>query len=239
MPLSDAGIRRIQPGAKPFKKTDGRGLYLLVQPSGVRLWRLNYTFAGRQRTAAFGIYPHVSLSEAREARDATKKKLRAGIDPGVEKLAEKIAEKQASITFSVVAAEWFKKKMVNEKKAKNTLVRNQYLLDILNKGIGRKTLTEIEAPELLTVLRRVEAGGRHETTNRLRSTASTVFRFGIASGYCTRNPAADLKGALTSAKVKPRNAVTDPVEVGELLRAIDGYKTPMLRLALVMCAAFP
>ncbi len=236
MPLTDAAIRNIKPAGKPFKKSDGLGLYLLVQPNGSRLWRLDYSFGGRRKTASFGAYPIVSLVEAREGRDAAKKKLRAGIDPGAVKVAEKIAEKQASLTFSVVSAEWLQKKMVNEQKAKNTIVRTDFLLNILNKGIGNKTLAEIEAPELLTVLRKVEAGGRHETTNRLRSTASIVFRFGIASGYCTRDPAADLKGALTSAKVTPRSAVTDPVEVGELLRAIDGYKTPMLRLALQLLA---
>src|SRR6266478_3229661 len=119
MPLTDAGIRNIKPAERPFKKSDGLGLYLLVQPNGSRLWRLDYSFGGRRKTASFGIYPVVSLAEAREGRDAAKKKLRAGIDPGAVKVAEKVTEKQASITFSVVAAEWFQKKMVNEKKARN------------------------------------------------------------------------------------------------------------------------
>ena len=102
----------------------------------------------------------------------------------------------------------------------------------LNEGIGKRVLSEIEAPELLEVLRKVEAQGLHETTKRLRSTASAVFRYGIASGACKRDPAADLKGALTSVKATPRPAITDPAGVGELLRAIEGYKNPMVRLAL-------
>jgi integrase len=236
MPLSDAAVRATKPRQKPFKRADDRGLYLLVQPNGTRLWRMNYSFAGRQKTAAFGVYPAVSLSEAREHRDAAKKKLRAGIDPGAEKVAEKIAEKAATITFAVVSDEWLQKKMVNEKKSDATLTRTRWLLDILNKGIGGKALSEIGAPELLAVLRRIEAGGKNETVKRLRATASTIFRYGIATGACERDPAADLKGALTSAASTPRSAVVDPAGVGELLRAIDGYKRPALRLALQLLA---
>jgi len=233
MALSNAAVRSTKPRQKPFKRADDRGLYLLVQPNGSRLWRMNYSFAGRQRTAAFGIYPDISLSEAREARDAAKKKLRAGIDPGAVIKAEKIAEKQAvTHAFSAVADEWFQRKMVKEKKSEKTLERTRWLLGLLNEGIGKRVLSEIEAPELLEVLRKVEAQGLHETTKRLRSTASAVFRYGIASGACKRDPAADLKDALTSVKATPRPAITDPAGVGELLRAIEGYKNPIVRLAL-------
>jgi integrase len=237
MSLSDAAVRATKPRQKPFKRADDRGLYLLVQPNGSKLWRTNYTFAGRQKTAALGAYPDVSLSEAREARDAAKKQLRAGIDPNAVVKAEKVAEKQAiEHTFSAVSAEWLKRKMVAEGKAERTLERTEWLLGILNDGIGKKLLSEIEAPELLAVLRKVEAAGKNETVKRLRATASTVFRFGIATGVCKRDPAADLNGALTSATSTPRAAITDPTGVGELLRSIDGYKRPMLRLALQFLA---
>src|SRR5450759_2626631 len=120
--LSDAAIRRIKPGLKPFKKADSLGLYMLVQPSGSRLWRFNYSFAGRQRTLALGVYPQVSLSEARERRDAAKRQLRLKQDPGAVVKVEKTAERLAMAnTFAAVAAEWQRTKMIAEKKSRSTL----------------------------------------------------------------------------------------------------------------------
>jgi len=235
--LTDAAIRRIKPGLKPFKKADSLGLYMLVQPSGSQLWRLNYTFAGRQRTLALGVYPQVSLSDARERRDAAKRQLRLKQDPGALVKVEKAAEKLAQVnTFAAVAAEWQRTKMIAEGKSKSTLDRARWLLGILNNGIGDRPIQEIEAPELLDVLRQIEAQGKHEAVKKLRSTASAIFRFGIATGACKRDPAADLKGALTVAKSTPHAAIVDPAGVGELLRAIDAYERPTLRLALQLLA---
>lgn len=235
--LSDAAIRRIKPRPKPFKKADALGLYLLVQSNGGRLWRMNYTFGGRQKTLAFGAYPVIGLAEARVQRDAAKRQLRQGIDPGAVVKVEKVARKQAAAnTFAAVADQWNTTKMVKEGKSKSTLARASWLLDMLRDGIGDRPIKEIEAPELLAVLRKVEAQGKHEAVKRLRSTASAIFRFGIASGACKRDPAADLRGALTAAKATPHAAVTDPAGVGELLRAIDAYQRPVLRLALQLLA---
>ena len=235
--LSDAAIRRIKPGAKPFKKADALGLYLLVQPSGGRLWRLNYTFAGRQRTLSFGAYPVVGLADARARRDDAKRQLRQGIDPGAVVKVEKVARKQvAANTFGALADQWYQAKMVKEGKAGTTLNRARWLLDTLKRDIGDRLIGEIEAPELLDVLRKVEAQGKHEAVKRLRSTASTIFRFGIASGVCKRDPAADLKGALTSVKSTPHAAITDPAGVGKLLRAIDAHERQLLRRALQLLA---
>ena len=237
MPLSDAAIRRIEPRTKPFKIADSLGLYMLVQTSGSRLWRMNYTFAGRQKTLALGVYPTVSLSEARDARDAAKRQLRLKQDPGAVVKAEKVAEKLAvANSFRAVAAQWLKRKVIAEHKAKSTVERAQWLIDILNEGIGDKLISEIEAPDLLAVLRRLEARDKLETVKRLRATASNIFRFGIASGACKRDPAEDLKGALTSGKSTPRSAIVDPADVGKLLRDIDGYHKPVLRLALQLLA---
>jgi integrase len=238
MPLSDAAIRRIKSAPKPVKKSDGFGLYLLVQPNGSRLWRMNYAFAGRQRTLAFGAYPEVSLSEARERRDAAKRQLRDGSDPGVVvKVEKRAAAASIANSFRAVSAEWYKRKMVAEHKSPATLRRAEWLLATLNEGIGDLGMSEIEAPLLLDVLRRVEAAEQHETVKRLRATASSVFRYGIATGRCKRDPAADLRGATTAAVSTPRPAILDPAGVGELLRAIDGYqRKPLLRFALQLLA---
>lgn len=147
------------------------------------------------------------------------------------------AEKQAAVaaianTFSAVSAEWLDRKLVKQKRSSSTIKRAQWLLGILNDAIGDKKLVEIEPPEILAVLRRVEAQGNLETATRMRAVASSVFRFGIATGAAKRDPAGDLRGALTTPTSTPRPAVTDPTEIGELLRAIDGFHRPIMRLAL-------
>jgi integrase len=236
MPLTDTRLRALKAGDTPYKRADSLGLYVLVPSNGAKLWRLDYAFAGKRKTMALGAYPVVSLHEARESRDAAKKLLRQGLDPGAVAKQKKAVERQAITTFEVVATDWLEKKMVKEKKSKSTLDRARWLLGILNDGIGDRPIGEIEAPELLEVLRKVEAQNKHEAVKRLRSTASAIFRFGIAIGSCKRDPAADLKGALTSVASTPHAAVTDQADVGKLLRAIDGYDRPVLRLALQLLA---
>jgi integrase len=232
--LTAAKVHSEKPDAKKLRKiSDGGGLYLLVQPSGSKLWRMGYRFQGKQKTLAFGIYPAVSLADARTCRNKAQLQLRAGEDPaGMAK-----AKKTASITFSAVAEEWRAVKVVAEGKAASTVALTRWAVGILNDGIGDRPISDIEAPDLLAVLRRVEAAGRHQSVTRLRAIASTIFRFGIASGYCKRDPAADLRGVLTSKASKAHAAVTDPAAVGELMRAVDGYeRIPTLRLALQFLA---
>jgi integrase len=233
MSLSDAAVRALRPRDRPFKVGDAAGLYVLVSPTGSRLWRLNYMRAGRQKTLALGSYPAVSLAEARSARDAAKAQLRGGIDPVEVIKVEKAAAAAAVTTFADVATEWFKVKVMDEKRAPNTIRRTEWLLDVLNAGIGGRPIATIEAPDLLEVLRRVEANGNHEATKRLRATASAIFRFGIATGKCKRDPASDLRGALTNRQAQPRSAIVEPVAVGKLLRDIDRRARPvMLKQAL-------
>jgi integrase len=196
------------------------------------------TALAHELTLAFGAYPEVSLSEARKRRDAAKRQLRDGSDPGVVVKEEKQAAAASTAnSFRAVSAEWYKRKMVAEHKSPGTLRRAEWLLATLNEGIGDLAMSEIEAPLLLDVLRRVEAAEQHETVKRLRATASSVFRYGIATGRCKRDPAADLRGATTAAVSTPRPAILDPAGVGELLRAIDGYqRRPLLRFALQLLA---
>jgi hypothetical protein len=236
--LTDTRIKAAKPGTSPFKVADSGGLHLLVTPAGGRLWRQAYRFNGRQKTLSFGSYPDVSLAEARARREAAKKLLRQGIDPGAVVKVEKQAKVAATAnTFEAVAAEWMQKKMVAEGKSPATLRRAEWLLATLNEGLGNKVLSTVEAPELLAVLRKIEARGHNETVSRLRAIASQVFRYGIATGRCMRDPASDLRGALTSATSTPRAAIIDPAGVGEMLRVIDGYqRLPVLRMALQLLA---
>ncbi len=236
MSLSDATVRALRPRDKPFKVGDAAGLYLLITPAGGRLWRLNYMRAGKQRTAALGAYPAVSLAAARQARDAAKAQLRAGADPVEVVQAEKAEARAVVTTFQMVADDWFARKVLGEGRSANTIRRVKWLLGILNAGIGARPIADIEAPDLLLVLRRVEAAGKHESTKRLCNTAGDIFRFGIATGRCKRDVAADLRGALTNRKARPRSAIVEPAAVGKLLRDIDSYHRPEVRMALQLLA---
>jgi integrase len=235
MALTDAKVKAIKAAATPAKVSDGGGLFLLVQPTGSKLWRMAYRFDHKQRTAAFGAYPDVSLATARSMREDVKKLLRAGQDPAAAGRAQKVA-KAGVKTFRAVAEEWEQRKMIAEGRSASTLHKTRWLLGTLNDGIGAQPVAEIEASDLLEVLRKVEAEGRYESVARLRAVASQVFRYGIASGYCKRDPAADLRGALTSGTSTPHPAVTNPDEIGELMRALDHVQPERVRLALKLLA---
>ena len=224
MALSDAAIRRIRPGTKPIKITDEKGLYLLVTPSGGKWWRLDYRFIGKRKTLSMGVYPDIGLKEARDRRDEARRLVANGVDPGDLRKRNKAAtlEKNAN-TFEMVAREWWSKQASGWS---DTHLRNitQRMEKNIFPWIGARPIAEINAPELLTVLRRIEARGAAETAHRALENCGQIFRYGVATGRCDRNPAADLRGALVSAKSKNLPSVTDPVEVGALLRAIDGFK---------------
>jgi integrase len=238
--LTDTAIKNAKPSSAPKKIADGGGLHLLLQPTGSKLWRQAYRWQGKQRTAYFGVYPDVSLAVARSKREDLKRLLRDGHDPAaikVEAKAQKAAEaKVAGQTFSVTAAEWWAIKIVGEGRAPSTLRHLQWALDALNAGIGKKPLAEIEPPELLAVLRKAAANGTHEKASRMRSLAGSVFRYGIACGYCKRDPSSDLRGALTANQSTTHPAVTDPDGVRKLMRALDGVTPPLVRTALKLLA---
>jgi integrase len=233
MALKDTAIRNLKPQQKPHKKSDGEGLYLLVTPDGSKLWRLAYRFAGKQKTIALGAYPAVTLAAAREAKLESKRLLALGVDPSEKRKADKRAA-AAARTFGEVADEWFATKREPEAKSEATLKRDRWLSRELKSEIGHRPIGEIEPPELLRALKKVQAREHYETASRMRTLASQVFRFGIANGYCQRDMAADLKDALTSPKSKPRPGLIDPAAVGKLCRAIHVYigKGPLVGLAL-------
>jgi integrase len=229
--LTDTRVRSAKSGERPVKLSDSAGLYLLIQPSGSKLWRLAYRFAGKQKTLALGIYPTIGLQEARQQRHDAKQLLAKGVDPSVERQLDK-ARARAGQSFGAVAEELLSK-LEREGRATVTLDKKRWLLGFALPAIGNRLINEITASQLLSVIRSVEARGHYETARRLRSTCGMVFRYAIATGRAERDPAADLRGALVTPKVTHRAAIIDPIAIGGLLRAIDGFEgTVTVRAAL-------
>ncbi|RYE02125.1 MAG: DUF4102 domain-containing protein [Sphingobacteriales bacterium] len=223
-----------KPSDKPQKLFDGGGLYLLVQPTGGRLWRLKYRFGGKEKLVSLGTYPDTSLKEARERRDKARQELAQGIDPSSKRKAEKSSKAElAANSFEAVAREWhltIHTAKVSEGHAARTLVRLEQ--DVFP-WIGPDPIATVRAPKLLETLRRIEARGAIETAHRALQACGQVFRYAVATGRAERNPAADIQGALQPVIVKHMPAITDPKRVGELLRSIHGYEgLPVTRAAL-------
>jgi integrase len=237
MPLNDLTIRNAKPGERVYKLSDGGGLQLWVTPDGAKRWRMAYRFAGKQKTLAIGVYPAVGLREAREARDGAKRLLAEGGDPSIAKKINRTTKALATAnTFEAVAADLTDKKR-REGKADRTLNKIEWLLRLAAPSIGARPISEITTPEVLSVLRKVEARGRHETARRLRATIGEVFRYAVATGRAESDPTSALKGAIAAPVVNHRAAIIDPKAFGGLLRAISGYEgAPETRTALELQA---
>lgn len=221
---------------RDYKLSDSGGLYLLVRTTGAKLWRMNYRFAGKQKSLALGVYPTITLADARERRDAARKLLANGADPSVTRRLEKIAAAAGGNSFREVAEELLNKRG-REGLADITLQKNRWLLVPAYETFGDRPVGEVTAPELLHALRKFEARGRYDSARRLRTVAGMVFRYAIATGRATRDISLDLRGALITPKAKHRAAITKPAEVGALLRSIDGYTgQPTTRIALQLSA---
>lgn len=238
MALSDLKCRNARPESKLRKLSDGGGLQLWVQPSGARLWRLAYRFNGKQKVLALGGYPVISLSEARLARDEAKRLLGSGVDPAQER---KLNKADAARDGFRAIGEEYVDKLKKEGRADATIIKINWLLDFAYPTIGHRCIREIDAVEILSVLRTVEVRGRYETARRLRSTIGGVFRYAIATARANADPTLALRGALIRPIVTPRAAITDPIALGGLLRAIDTFDgQPTTRLALkLMALLFP
>jgi integrase len=237
MPLSDVLCRTSKSREKPFKLSDGGGLYLLVEKNGSKLWRHAYRFDGKQKLVALGAYPVVSLADARVGRDANKTLLAKGLDPSAQRKIDRGAARIArSNTFRIVADELLEK-FEAEGDDPKTLEKKKWLLGFVNAELGDCPIAEIKAPELLDVLRKIERRGRYDTARRVRSLSGRVFKFAIATSRAVRDPSTDLAGALISPKVQHRAAITEPKAVGALLRAIDdldGQPTTRAALQLIV-----
>jgi integrase len=225
MALSDTKIRNTKPREKDYKISDTEGLYLLVASSGGKRWRFKYRFQGKEKLLALGTYPEVSLADARKNRDTAREQIAAGIDPSEVRKALKASKGEAAEnSFEVVAREWYEKFSTQWGSRHAETVKDRLEKDVYP-WIGTRPIEEITAPELLKVLRRMESRGSLISAHRVRANCSQIFRYAVASGRAERDPAADLKGALTPpAKTIHHAAPTDPKEVAPLLRAMDGFK---------------
>lgn len=233
MALSDTAIRAAKPALTQFKLYDEGGLVLIVKPSGGKLWRLKYRHLGKEQALSLGRYPAVGLKEARAARDRARKLIAEGKNPALEKKRAALAATAgAANTFSALAEELIAKREREGLKGITT-GKARWLLSLLSLELGNRPIAEIEAFELLAVLKKIEASGRLETAKRLLAFAGRVFRYGVATARVKRNVAADLQGALVAPTVKNHAAIVEPGAVGALLRAIDGFNgQPMTIWAL-------
>ena len=233
MPLTDTQIRKAKPRDKIYKITDERGLYLEVAPSGGKWWRFKYRFDGKEKRLSLGVYPDVDLKDARERRDRARKQVASEIDPSEQRKAEKIARLDSNAnTFEAVAREWHAqraKAMANTTQAGIMMRMEKHLFPWL----GAKPIVQLEAADVLAVLRRAEGLELEDTPRRLRQYCSQIFRYAIAIGLVQRDPVSDLRGALKPHTSKHHAAIVEPRAVGALLRSIDAYRgEPITRAAL-------
>jgi len=233
MALTDTAIRLAKAGEADRKLADEKGLYLLVTATGSKLWRFKYRIDGKEKKLALGAYPAVGLKEARAKRDEARKAAQAGSDPAIAKREARIAKRIANAnTFAAIADEYIAK-LEAEGRAAVTVGKTRWLLAKLSPALGTRPVAEITPHELLEVLRAPERKGQRETARRLRSFASRVFRYAVATARAIADPAQPLLGALVSPVAKHHAAITDPVAFGGLLRAIESYTgQPITRLAL-------
>jgi len=231
--LTDTAVRNAAPKEKAYKLIDGQGLYLLVEKTGAKYWRLAYRFAGKQKLLALGVYPTITLKAARVARDEARLRLASGIDPSEHRKVQKIIRLESiENTFQAVAVEWFSKQKPGW--AEKHWIKVLWMLEKnLFPWLGTRPIADISPPELLATLRRIESRGAIETAKRTKQVAGQVFRYAVATGRADRDPGQDLRGALATSVKKHLAAITDPKKVGPLLLTLDGYEgSPTVRAAL-------
>ncbi len=223
MPLSDAAVRALKPKDKQYKVSDFDGLSVTVKPTGSRLWRFKYRIDGKEKLLSIGIYPDVTLAQARAKRDEARSLLAAGQDPGVAKQDQKSQDRaRRGNTFEALAQDFIAKEAA-EGKAAATQIKTEWLLGMAINSFGKKPITDITSQMIMACLHKVEAKGNYESAKRLRSRIGAVFRYAVANGLAESDPTSALKGALIKPTVTPRAAITDPKKLGGLLRAIDGF----------------
>src|SRR6185437_1910626 len=237
MALTDTAIRKAAPRDKPYKLSDGGGMYLEVMPTGAKYWRLKYRMTGKEKRFALGVYPMVSLASARQGREEARKLLVQGVDPSAARQEAKQTKAEviaiAAVTFETVGREWMGRQEVAEVTANKT----RWILEtFLFPEIGSRPISEIIPRELLAALRKIEESGKLETAKRAKIKAGQIFRYAVLEGKAKTDPTTSLRGALKPPKNRHHAAITDPVKVGELLRAIDGFTGQPVTLAALKLA---
>jgi integrase len=237
MPLTDTAIRAVKTSEKQQKLYDGNGLFLLLVPSGSKIWRFKYRFQGKEKLISFGHYPAVSLKDAREKAAEARKTLGGGKDPSAER---KESKQQLANTFELLAREWHGKQSLGWAEKHRTKIL-LYMERNLFPYIGSRPVGDIKPSELLPVMRRMEERGAINMAQVMRGVCTNIFRYAVITGRAERDPAADIKGAIATYVRKNRAAITDPLEVGKMLLAIDSYhgsfitRNSLLMLSLTFC----
>jgi len=230
MSLTNTAIRNANSSKKTRKLYDERGLYLEISPNGGKWWRFKYRYIGKEKRLSLGVYPDVTLKMARERREESRKLLADGIDPSENRKAQKLANGGEN-SFEVIAREWFAKYSTNWTTDHGGRIFRRLERDVFP-WIGDKQIAKVTAPELLSLIQRIEKRGAIETAHRALGNCGQVFRYAIATGRAERDLSSDLRGALPPAKGEHFAAITEPKQVAEILRAIDGYEGSLI----VRCA---
>jgi integrase len=230
--LSDAKVRNAKPRTKPYKLTDGEGLFLVIMPSGSKYWRLRYFIADKEKALALGVYPEVTLADARDRRAQARKVLAAGSDPGEEKKeAKRLVAFKSANTFETVAREWLEKRKHAWAPITTEVKLGRLERHVLPK-LGKRPIADITPPEVLAMLRVVEDKGTLDTARRAMQLCGQIFMYAIATGRAERNPVPDLRGALKTPVVKHR-AFLMASELPAYLKKLDVYDgSPQTKLAL-------
>jgi integrase len=239
MPLSDTAIRNTKPAATQRKLADEKGLFLLIHPNGSKYWRFKYRFEGKEKLLALGVYPDIPLASrftknekgeplkikgARELRDEARELIAQGVDPGASRKAHRAAKQgSAANSFEVIAREWFAKFFHEWAPSHSDKIIKRLEKDVFP-WMGSRPISEIKPPELLAVIRRTESRGALDTAHRVKQNCGQVFRYAVATGRAERDPSQDLRDAIPSTKKTHFASITDPVQVAELLRGIEGFR---------------
>ena len=230
--LTELGVHKAKPGSKPKKFTDGRGLYLLLHPNGSKYWRMKYRFMGKEKLLALGVWPSVSLTEARKKRNESKLILKSGADPSMAKKNQKLTQYiRQSNTFGSVTEEWLEMKQKEWRSTYFDDTKRTIEIHLLP-DLGQRPIAEITSPEVLSVLKKIEEQGKLEAASRSRQKCGAIFRYANLKQLCAHNPVSNLKGALASPQKKKFNSIA-PKDLPQFLLKLAEYDGAIItKLAL-------